>query len=563
MKVHPSSALAFLGATATTISAFVAPPQVAIVFVDDAAGGVCRSAFAATTAVSSSSAKDGGDDWHADFDPSNYVAAPVVRDYGASDDGVGGGVGGGRDRAPVRDRGDRAPRAFSPGGRGRRSDDGGGRGRGGGRGGGGRGRGGGGGGSSPSRDSRLGPNGHDYAVSSDAGPNNSKYAEERVHAMLAERLQAKFSRDYRKADSIQSALMVGGVFVDDKLKEWRADGVPYREGGGGGPPSAARYSKSTHSGSVDPSLGAGDDLVGRLVDERARFKATRQYDKADAVREGLRAKFDVLIDDRLLEWSVGGDFGEEHNAQREKFDMNSDRGYVKSVSSLDLEDDETEEYVQHHVEARATAKRERNFDAADKIRLDLAQRYDVTINDKLKLWSVGGVFEEMGGKVGKPRGVYARRGGGDLSPEDEDAISRLLADRYHAKKQRHFEAADGIRDDLSARYNVSIDDRSNEWRVDTNEYARRQPSSSSSGGGGDDDDVDDDDAGGPAETLSEGEARYIDGRLKERFDLKRLRLYGEADAIRDELMDRFGVQIDDRTKEWFVVSAEDAALSPA
>jgi cysteinyl-tRNA synthetase len=143
-----------------------------------------------------------------------------------------------------------------------------------------------------------------------------------------------------------------------------------------------------------------------------------------------------------------------------------------------------------------------------------------------------------------------------------DAISRLLADRYHAKKQRNFEAADCIRDDLSARYNVSIDDRSNEWRVDTNDYARRRSP-------GDGEDVGGDGGGGgtgPAETLSEGEARYIDGRLKERFDLKRARLYGEADAIRDELMDRFGVQIDDRTKEWFVVvagEAEDAALSPA
>ena len=156
--------------------------------------------------------------------------------------------------------------------------------------------------------------------------------------------------------------------------------------------------------------------------------------------------------------------------------------------------------------------------------------------------------------------------GGDLSPEDEGARARLLADRDHAKKQRNFDAADGIRDDLLARYNVSIDDRSSEWRVDTNEYARRRPSSSSSGGGGDDYDGGGGGGGGdggPAETLSEGEARYIDGRLKERFDLKRARLYGEADAIRDELMDRFGVQIDDRTKEWFVVSAEDAALSPA
>lgn len=31
----------------------------------------------------------------------------------------------------------------------------------------------------------------------------------------------------------------------------------------------------------------------------------RQYDKADKVREGLRTKFNVLIDDRLKQWSVG------------------------------------------------------------------------------------------------------------------------------------------------------------------------------------------------------------------------------------------------------------------
>ena len=35
----------------------------------------------------------------------------------------------------------------------------------------------------------------------------------------------------------------------------------------------------------------------------------------------------------------------------------------------------TEEYIQYPVDARATAKKERNFDGADKIRLDLAQQY--------------------------------------------------------------------------------------------------------------------------------------------------------------------------------------------
>ena len=94
------------------------------------------------------------------------------------------------------------------------------------------------------------------------------------------------------------------------------------------------------------------------------------------------------------------------------------------------------------------------------------------------------------------------------------------------------------------RYNVSIDDRSNEWRVDTNDYAQRRS-------GEDDDGV---------TNLSEEVVQYVDGKLRERFDLKRARSYDDADAIRNELMDEFGIQINDRTKEWFVV--EDA-LSPA
>ena len=94
------------------------------------------------------------------------------------------------------------------------------------------------------------------------------------------------------------------------------------------------------------------------------------------------------------------------------------------------------------------------------------------------------------------------------------------------------------------RYNVSIDDRSNEWCVDTNDYAQRRS-------GEDDDGV---------TNLSEEVVQYVDGKLRERFDLKGARSYEDADAIRNELMDEFGIQIDDRTKEWFVV--EDA-LSPA
>ena len=199
--------------------------------------------------------------------------------------------------------------------------------------------------------------------------------------MLAERLQAKFSRDFCSTDSIQTALVKGGVFTHDGLKEWKADSVPYEDSYRGGgqsslsssSSSSARYSKSSHSVNVDPSLSASNDLVNKLVNKMAKFKAMQQYDKADAVREGLRAKFNVLINDRLMEWSVGGDFGEEHNARRELALTFSDRGYVKSRSSLSLEDEEEEECVQHNINARAVAKKERNFEGADRIRLNLAQ----------------------------------------------------------------------------------------------------------------------------------------------------------------------------------------------
>ena len=425
------------------------------------------------------------DDWHADYDPTKYGERTADTTGGAGRRGGDGGRSGGG------------------GGRGRR------------------------GGGYKKPKTYLGPNGHDYQLSADSGSNNSKFSESEIHELLSERLQAKFAREFRVADSIQMELIDGGVFVHDGLKEWRADGMPYGtfRNGVNRNPANQQYSKSPHSQDVE---GANDSLVGKLVTERTKFKMMREYSKADAVREGLRTKFNVLVDDRLKQWSVGGDFGEEHNAQRELADKFANRGYIKSTSSLSL-DEEEEEYIQHHVEARATAKKDRNFDAADKIRLDLAQRFDVTINDKQKLWSIGGIFEELGGRMGKPKGVYTRRGGGELSAEEDDAISKMITDRYHAKKQRQFDIADEIRDALMREYNVKLDDRSNEWRVDTDEYAMAGDNS-----------------------LSNDDVTYIDSKLKERFGLKRERLYDDADAIRDELRGKFGVNIDDRTKEWFV-----------
>jgi len=210
-------------------------------------------------------------------------------------------------------------------------------------------------------------------------------------------------------------------------------------------------------------------------------------------------------------------------------DKFASRGYIKSNSSVAISPEDLE-YVQSQVDERNMAKRDRDFGTADDIREHLTEKFDVTIDDKLKLWSVGGYFEEMPeGRNSAPRGVYTRRGGGDLSDEDVTKVQEMLTERYHAKRDRNFDLADEMRDTLMHTFNVRIDDRSNEWRVETDEYAM---------------------AG--RNNLSADEIEEIESKLKERHSFKRDRFYDEADEIRDGLNEQFGVLIDDRTKEWRV-----------
>lgn len=231
---------------------------------------------------------------------------------------------------------------------------------------------------------------------------------------------------------------------------------------------------------------------------------------------------------RINEWSVNGDFGEEHNQQRQMADKFASRGYIKSQSSLDLSA-EDEEYVQQQVDERSQAKRDRDFGTADDIRDFLQQKFDINVDDKLKLWSAGGVFTELGARAQSPRGVYTRRGGGDLSDEDLETINTQLGVRYQAKRDRDFDTADDIRDNLMRTFSIRIDDKSSEWHVDSEEFACADRGQ-----------------------LSDQDVAYVEEKLVERHGAKRDRYYEVADAIRDDLRESYGIAIDDRTKEWRV-----------
>lgn len=317
------------------------------------------------------------------------------------------------------------------------------------------------------RERNFGPNGHDYEMSSGSGPNSSPLSDKEIHSLLAERLQAKMSRKFDIADTIQIDLINAGVFVHDGLKEWRADGVPFGDLEGGRGPGKTRgsysdrnrpYVKSAYSEEVED---VDDATIGKLVMERFKYKSLREYKKADLVREGLREKFNVIIDDKLREWSVGGSFGEDHDKLREMAEQFANRGFVKSASSLPPNSDGDEEEIQNLVAERSQLKAERNYDDADAIREDLNYRFDVVINDKLKEWSIGGAF----GDNSKYRQYAKSLSSEPINESDEKIVVQALSKRSQLKAKRDYEGADAIRDELRSNFNVFIDDRDREWRV--------------------------------------------------------------------------------------------------
>lgn len=387
----------------------------------------------------------------------------------------------------------------------------------------------------------FGPLGHDYSPSADAGPNSSDLTDERINSLLAARLQAKLKKDYGTADDIQSELIGNGVYVHDKAKEWRADGVPFESiqkdgrgepGARGGLPNEGRRMRGGRAAYVQspqslPYDGSVEEINGAL-EERERCRSRKDFKSADQIRDYLLNEFNMHIDDRLREWSVGGDFGEETNQMRAMSQSMQSRGYAKAAESEDLDSAEDEEYIQKRVDERQEAKRKRDYTLADDIRDELKSEFGVLLHDKTKQWSVGGDFGDD--SFNKDTGVYKRRGGGDLSEEDVETITGMITERHSAKQDRNFEVADRIRAHLLEKYGVSIDDFCNEWRVAIDSFIQ----------------VD-----GVGE-LSEENVAFVDEELKRRSAFKKNRDYASADEIRDALHDRFGIQIDDRTKEWRV-----------
>jgi hypothetical protein len=205
---------------------------------------------------------------------------------------------------------------------------------------------------------------------------------------------------------------------------------------------------------------------------------------------------------------------------------------------MPIESEEILAKIMQAVEERGQAKKDRNYAVADAIRDDLETNYNCNVNDRAREWSVGGDFgDEQANSAhnGRKQG-WTRRGGGDISEAETAVVSSMLEERIQAKKERDFNTADQIRDDLYLNFSVKVDDKSQEWRVMSDTYVLSPLNNGQ--------------LNFDAETMT-----YVEGKLAERNDAKARKDYDTADDIRDELRNKYAVTIDDRTREWSVESS--------
>ena len=390
------------------------------------------------------------------------------------------------------------------------------------------------------RGSRFGPNGHDYKRTGGPMHASCKLSENEIHSLLAERLQCKLDRNYKKADNIQHMMWDSGVRIHDGRRQWRYDGGSFADDDGsatGGRQARTRIkqrskgagcSKSPYS---EPISQEDEAYVADLIEKRMEAKRIKNYETADGIKEELLNMMNVHIDDSLRSWSVGGNFGDN----RRYFDGEE----YFFVGDSDKVEPKTLGIIKKAIAKRSEYKRHRNYDEADNIRDRLRETFGISVDDKRKCYYFEKEFQvkkekpmgqktraniiddskndhkeipwgdEMEDEYGEEGGTfveetstdgsekvpmlvpvvdsYAKASGSDtskLSAEDEAYISQRLSRRVEAWNERDFDTANAIEVELAMGFNVGIDDELGQWSVGAAAGAAAAGAAEGSGSGG-------------------------------------------------------------------------------
>jgi cysteinyl-tRNA synthetase len=342
----------------------------------------------------------------------------------------------------------------------------------------------------------------DYKRIKGQGPNVTTLPDDEIWDLVTQRWRAKKSRDFERAETLETALETAGVLVDDHAREWRADGIMRVRGLLAKPPRPKQeeqptivpYTRSAGSG---PSISLlPDDEIEELIMERLEARQDGDYEEADQILRALVAAR-VFVDDNFREWRSDG---------------------------------------KRHCSKLTTTATSRSANATIE-------------GDAQKFWSSGAVIGERAklepytssdSSVPHPSHDYvlAHDAGPNASKLSLDVIDKLLGERLQARIAGDFDAADQIRDEL-IQAGVFVDDKKKKWRADGVWHGYEQKGFNDS-------------------ALSQGE---IHARLANFQSTKIAGRYQEADEIRRELRE-YGVFIDDKLKQWRTTSLKSLSKDP-
>ena len=286
-----------------------------------------------------------------------------------------------------------------------------------------------------------GPRGHPYTQVGEGVLNESicPLSMKDIHDLLEQLTLARMEGNdgplAAEAEAIQFELLINGVQVSDESKQWRADGI------------VDQWDDSVVSSVVSdgmdkqgvqillyteqpPTKTTSAPEPSRFAEHRPRVKQLIQLRAESIVREEtdlvksltieLWKTYDVVIDDTRRTWSFQSENcerGEPNTSDNNSMVVETtesqeailmppvlfangsnswqgDSSFRASDHSREVTDSSVLDRIQYLVAERAQKREEGKFLEADSIRKELWMAYYVGLNDRLRQWSVGGVFDD-------------------------------------------------------------------------------------------------------------------------------------------------------------------------
>jgi hypothetical protein len=277
---------------------------------------------------------------------------------------------------------------------------------------------------------------HDYRLFVDAGLNTSTLTEDEIHDLLTERYICRRNRNYERSDSLRTELESHGVYVDDKNKKWRADGLKFVN-------QSHHYKMAKDSGPFTATISESE--IHKLLVKRQYCRINQDFDKEDQLSKYLE-RCGVSVDDTKFEWRADG----VRFAQlQHKYALSPDAG--PSRSSM------TEAEIHKHLAKHWRYKSLGGFTNTVNWISNVLADAGVFLDEESNEWRADGVRHNY---------RLSPDAGPNTSSLSEAEIHVLLEKRMRCRWRQDFRNADEIRDQLKLA-GVYVDDRNKEWRADS------------------------------------------------------------------------------------------------